>query len=130
MENSDLVYTLPKQMIEAGAKAYFRRDVPSVEWFDAPPNVRQSYEERAEQVITAALAAMWSDDMESAPRDVPIVAWHIVWDCEVTIEYRTDDMAYMGLSTELDWIEKTKTTAWPSAAFSHWRLPLPKPKGQ
>lgn len=118
--------TLPPHVIEAAAQsdAHFdgRGDLDKLGRAD-----RDRYLSRAEAAISSALAALWQP-IESAPKDRPIVLWHKVWDCEVTAQHRADDLAEIGLGADLCWLEKTKTTAWPADAFTHWREALPLPQ--
>lgn len=51
--------------------------------------------------------------IETIPEDRPIQAWHITWKCPVTIQKRS-------WGDRSAWVEKTLTTEWPLAAFSHW----------
>lgn len=62
--------------------------------------------------------------IETAPRDGSMIElWHRVWECPMTVQWK------IGFISDLPWIEKTKTTAWPTEAFTHWRhtasAPLP-----
>jgi len=76
---------------------------------------------RALDQIDAALASEGKPDVpqtpwmpiETIPEDRPIQAWHITWKCPVTIQKRS-------WGDRSAWVEKTLTTEWPLAAFSHW----------
>ncbi len=61
-------------------------------------------------------------DIETAPDDRPIQAWHRVWKCPVTIQRRS-------FGDRSAWVEKTLTTEWPLEAFSHWMEPTAPPVG-
>jgi len=51
---------------------------------------------------------------DTVPRNRKIVAWHVIWNCPVTIEYRPD------FRPITPWLDGTKTNTWPENAFSHW----------
>lgn len=52
----------------------------------------------------------------SVPKDdIYIDAWHVRWECSICVRW------YPGILKDLPWLEKSKTTAWPEEAFSHWR---------
>ena len=69
--------TLPKHVIEAGAKALHDLDTPDEDytamregWF------KDGLREQSEAVIQAAFTALWTDDMEAAPRDGTRILLH------------------------------------------------------
>lgn len=55
----------------------------------------------------------------TAPTDgTPILAWHKVWKCWMTIRYRDNKT---GGFLNCDWIDGTLSICWPTEAFSHWQ---------
>lgn len=57
------------------------------------------------------------DPVNPAPKDGTLIeAWHHIWKCWLPLKYRT------GVVDGCEWVEATGAVAWPSDAFTHWRL--------
>lgn len=138
--------TIPKQMIEAGARALYSHDYPKTEgslagpWEETSEHIKNIYRDRTKPVIQAALSSLWQP-IESAPRDgSPVLLLpHMVsasWDFGAenwlvfNIPLNKDQTVYGGKDAPAMWFEfmadhyDVKPTHWMPADA------IPQPMGE
>lgn len=115
------------KMIEAAAEMIMAYDSGTpFEWDDAPEHVKLAYKSRAADVLQAALACLWSDDMESAPRDgtqfqgwiAPLGAWEPrcrINDDGVLQIWDRDDYDSVGWCSMAEYPDTYQITHWAPA---------------
>lgn len=118
----------PTTAIGQDGRAIFERFRYDDPWEEAPDRHDVCREQACAALIAAAAVREEWRPIAEFTGEGKIVRWHKFHKCLLTVERVTDEMsAAVREVLGYEWVEATKTTAWPEAAFLPFFTPIPAP---